>query len=120
MYIIEDLHWQDDRIEKKDALKTRRLLSQVQGVFEIPYLSVDERNTADARIFDTLTSEGDDTTDAIAVLSKALKRRGTFGMRRASPACSSSNGTLSLKADAGCLLDARISLDSTGGASDVP
>lgn len=77
MYIIEDLHWQDERIEKENAPKTRQLLRklQVQGTFESPYLTDDERkyiqnNVAAVWLFDSLTNEVDDASDALAILIK--------------------------------------------------
>jgi hypothetical protein len=77
MYVIEDLHWQDERIEKKDAPKTRLLLRrlQVQGVFRSPYLSVDEQtyiesNISNVWLFDSLTNDVDDASDAIGILVK--------------------------------------------------
>lgn len=77
MYIIEDMHWQDSRFEKIDALKTRQLLRkfQVQGIFESSYLSVDEneyikRNTESVWLFDSLTSEVDDASDALGIVVK--------------------------------------------------
>jgi hypothetical protein len=77
MYIIEDLHWQNDRIEQKNAPKTRDLLRrlQVQGTLESPYLSSDERlyiqeNTAKVWLFDSMTHDVEDSSDAIGFLIK--------------------------------------------------
>ena len=77
LYFIEDLHWQDPSLEKKEAPKTRELMRklQVQGTFESPYLSEEERSyicqyAASVSLFDSLSRDTEDTTDAIAVLVK--------------------------------------------------
>jgi hypothetical protein len=77
MYIIEDIHWQDDQIEKKDAPKTRDILRrfQIDRIVESPFLSVDQRKYLEEHVdrvwlFDSLTQEVDDSTDALAILCK--------------------------------------------------
>jgi len=77
LYVIEDLHWQNDALEKKEAPKTRDLLRsfQTQGIFDSPYLSSDERryicdHTDKVLLFDSLSHEVDDSSDAIALLRK--------------------------------------------------
>ena len=77
LYFIEDLHWQHPLLEKKEAPKTRELLRrlQIQGTFESPYLSEEDRSyicqqTASVSLFDSFSGDIEDTTDAIAVLSK--------------------------------------------------
>jgi hypothetical protein len=77
MYIIEDLHWQDHRFEKKDAPKTRQLLRQLQlqRRFESPFLSEDEqqyieKNTSTVLLFDSLSDDVVDASDALAIIVK--------------------------------------------------
>jgi hypothetical protein len=77
IYVIEDLHWQDDRIEKTNAPKTRNLLRAllVNGVFDSPFLSADEKqyleeHVVSVSLFDSLTRDVADSTDALAVLVK--------------------------------------------------
>jgi hypothetical protein len=87
LYIIEDLHWQDPKLEKYDAPKTVYLLKKLQvlGVFESPYLSKSEQsyiqeNVDHVWLFDSLTYElcsdpglrppNGDGSDAIAVIRK--------------------------------------------------
>jgi hypothetical protein len=80
IYVIEDLHWQDSRLEKESAPKTRDLLRrlQVRGIFESPFISSDERkyleeNIGGVQLFDSLTADfanGNDTSDALAVIRK--------------------------------------------------
>jgi hypothetical protein len=75
MYIIEDLHWQNPKYEKPDAPKTRDLCRQLQvtGKFRSPFLSNEEctfieRNTASVHLYDSLTKEVEDASDALAVV----------------------------------------------------
>ena len=77
MYIIEDLHWQNDLIERPDAPKTRDLLRelQVQKTFASPFMSEDQKKylcerTSRVWLFDSLTHEVSDNSDAIAVIEK--------------------------------------------------
>ena len=77
IYIIEDLHWQDDCIEKKDVPKTRDILRrfQIDRVVESPLLSVEQQKYIEEHLdrvllFDSLTTDVDDATDALAVLFK--------------------------------------------------
>jgi hypothetical protein len=81
MYVIEDLHWQDDRLEEKGAPKTKDLLMQlkVAGTFQSPYLSLEERiyiqrNTEKLWLFDSNTTDVEDPTDALAVLIKGSSK----------------------------------------------
>jgi hypothetical protein len=77
MYIIEDLHWQNDLIERPGAPKTRDLLRglQIQKTFASPYLSDGEneylcQSSSRVWLFDSLTHEVRDNSDAIAVIEK--------------------------------------------------
>jgi len=77
MYIIEDLHWQDGRFEKMEAPKTRHLLRKLKahGTFESPYLSAEEQkyiqtNTKAVWLFDSLTSDVEDASDALGIIIK--------------------------------------------------
>jgi len=77
IYLIEDLHWQDERFEKAEAVKTKDILRrfQVEGVFVSQFLSQEQQayiqdNLERVWLFDSLTSEVDDSTDALAVLIK--------------------------------------------------
>jgi hypothetical protein len=77
LYIIEDLHWQDEAMEKEGAPKTRDLLRLLQAIqdFESPFLSGSEQkyikqNLDKIWLFDSLTSDVEDATDALAVLRK--------------------------------------------------
>jgi hypothetical protein len=76
-YIIEDLHWQDHHFEVKDAPKTKDVLRQFQvaSTFESPFWSAEERrylerNVDRVQLFDSLSDEGPDMTDALGVLIK--------------------------------------------------
>jgi hypothetical protein len=76
-YIIEDLHWQNDLLEVHNAPKTRDLLRrlQIDNSFKSPFLSKDEQTyiescTSGIWLFDSLSPEGEDTSDAIAFLKK--------------------------------------------------
>jgi hypothetical protein len=77
LYVIEDLHWQHDSLEKEGVPKTRDLLRhlQTQGTFASPCLTSEEQNyirqhTGQVWLFDSLTHEVDDNSDAIALLVK--------------------------------------------------
>jgi hypothetical protein len=79
MYIIEDLHWQNDSIERAGAPKTRDLLRrlQIQKTFASPYISDAEKeylcqSTSRVWLFDSLSHEHEvrDNSDAIAVIEK--------------------------------------------------
>lgn len=77
LYVIEDLHWQDPTVEKKGAPKTRDILRRFQndGVFASPFLSTEQQKYIQANIkniwlFDSLTTEVDDPSDALAVVLK--------------------------------------------------
>lgn len=77
LYIIEDLIWQDEQLERENAPKTRDLLRlfQVTGVFESPYLTGPERcciqeNVERVWLFDSLTRAIPDRSDALALLQK--------------------------------------------------
>ncbi len=79
-YIIEDLHWQNDLLEVHNAPKTRDLLRrlQIDNSFKSPFLSKDEQTyiescTSGIWLFDSLSPEGEDTSDAIAFLKKGLR-----------------------------------------------
>jgi hypothetical protein len=77
LYIIEDLCWQDEGFERAAVPKTRNLLRrlQVDGVFESPLVSEEQRkaieeNLREIRLFDSLSTDFRDPTDALAVLIK--------------------------------------------------
>jgi hypothetical protein len=77
MYVIEDLCWQDEQLEREGAPKTRDLVRQLQvnGVFESPIIpkeqrAVIERDVKDIWLFDSLSTKFADTTDSLAVLVK--------------------------------------------------
>jgi hypothetical protein len=68
-----------NRIEKKDAPKTRDILRrfQIDRIVESPFLSVDQRKYLEEHVdrvwlFDSLTKEVDDSTDALAILCKKM------------------------------------------------
>ena len=76
LYIIEDLHWQDPKLERPGACKTRDILRrfQIDGKFNSGYLSDDEQRyvedyTSDVRLFDS-QSIRIDSADALAILRK--------------------------------------------------
>ncbi len=80
LYIIEDLHWQNDILEVHNAPKTRDLLRRLQldNSFESPFLSKDEQTyiesfTSGIWLFDSLSPENEDTSDAIAFLKKGKR-----------------------------------------------
>jgi hypothetical protein len=75
MYIIEDLGWQDEELEKEGVPKTRDVLRrlQVNGRFESPAVAPEmgddiERNVDKIWLFDSLTATLHDATDSLAVL----------------------------------------------------
>jgi hypothetical protein len=77
LYIIEDLHWQDDHLEKAKAPKTRDMLRRLQAGcdFETPFLFGQEQayiqtNLDGIWLFDSLTTVVDDAADALAILRK--------------------------------------------------
>jgi hypothetical protein len=77
LYIVEDLHWQDERLEKQNAPKTRDILRRFQatGVFESPFLTEAEQkyvqeNVERVWLFDSLSNYVSDASDAVAVLQK--------------------------------------------------
>jgi hypothetical protein len=77
LYIIEDLHWQDEQMEKIGAPKTRDILRRLQadGRFESPFLSKEEQTYLEQNLdklwlFDSLTTDIDDASDALAILRK--------------------------------------------------
>jgi hypothetical protein len=76
LYVIEDLHWQDDLIEKPNARKTRDVLrlAQVSQSFESPYMTGSEQeyirqNLDKIWLFDSLANDVD-PSDALAILKK--------------------------------------------------
>jgi hypothetical protein len=76
MYIIEDLHWQDERKEINDAPKTRDILRrfQLDGSMGSPFFTLDEQtyipeNVKKVYLFDS-AHEVDDPTDALGVIVK--------------------------------------------------
>jgi hypothetical protein len=80
LYIIEDLHWQDQKLENCSAPKTRDFLRKLQAIriCESPFLSDREQeficqNVDTVRLFDSLTDQfpaNYDVSDALAVLRK--------------------------------------------------
>jgi hypothetical protein len=77
LYIIEDMHWQDDRLERPNAPKTRELLRkfQVTGLFDSPYASRDEnkfmsKNVSSVSLYDSLTLDVPEASDALAIIQK--------------------------------------------------
>ena len=77
IYVIEDLHWQDEELERKEAPKTRDILRrlQIEGTFESPFLSKEEQKYVQTNVdtlwlFDSLATNIEDTSDALAVLLK--------------------------------------------------
>jgi hypothetical protein len=76
-YMIEDLHWQQEDLEREDAPKTRDLLRRLQvlGVISSPYMSLAqstylEQNIDEVFLFDSITKESRDPSDALAILVK--------------------------------------------------
>ena len=77
MYIIEDLHWQDETTERSDAPKTRDLLRlfQVDGSIRSPFFMHEEQEYIQGSVkkvllFDSISTELEDATDALAVIVK--------------------------------------------------
>jgi hypothetical protein len=77
MYIIEDLHWQDEKGERADAPKTRDILRgfQIDGSIKSPYFTVEEsvyiqQNLKKVYLFDSSSSVLEDTIDALGIMVK--------------------------------------------------
>jgi hypothetical protein len=77
LYIIEDMHWQEDDFERPEAPRTRDLLRywQIGLTLPSPYLSVEEQRGIQSqltrlRLFDSRTALFADPTDALAILTK--------------------------------------------------
>lgn len=77
MYIIEDLHWQDPALERKETPKTRDVMRRLQsdGLMISPVLTRTQQqyiqnNIAQVFLFDSLTETVSDASDALAVLIK--------------------------------------------------
>jgi hypothetical protein len=76
MYIIEDLHWQDEKEERSDAPKTRDILRrfQLDGSIRSPFFAPEEQtylqeNVKKVYLFDS-AHEVEDPTDALGVIVK--------------------------------------------------
>jgi hypothetical protein len=77
IYVIEDMHWQDPHVERDGAPKTRDILRdlQVTGRLESPFMTEDQQtyimnNVDNIFLYDSLTDDVADATDALAVLIK--------------------------------------------------
>lgn len=77
MYVIEDLCWQDNQLEREGVPKTRDLVRQLQtnGVLDSPIIPKEQReaieeNLKEIWLFDSLSTKFGDPTDALAVLIK--------------------------------------------------
>ena len=77
LYIIEDLHWQDETIEPSDGLKTRDILRrcQIDGLIRSPFFMPGEqdyiqKNVNKVMLFDSFSTEVEDPTDALGVIVK--------------------------------------------------
>ena len=77
IYVIEDLHWQDEKLESCGSPKTRDILRcfQVNGAIKSPFFIHEEQrylqeNLKKVYLFDSFTNTVDDPTDALAVLVK--------------------------------------------------
>jgi hypothetical protein len=77
MYVIEDLHWQDESLERSEFPKTRDILRrfQVDGSLESPVFRAEEQRYVQEHVnrvylFDSFTNDVHDSTDALAVLVK--------------------------------------------------
>jgi hypothetical protein len=77
LYIIEDMHWQPQRLEKFNAPKTRDICRQLQVTrhFCSPLLSKEENDyieghVASVHLFDSFTLDVSDPSDALAILIK--------------------------------------------------
>jgi hypothetical protein len=76
-YVIEDLHWQDEVMERKGVPKTRDILRrlQINGALESPFISCERQiylqdNVASVLLFDSLTKKVADPSDALGILVK--------------------------------------------------
>jgi hypothetical protein len=88
LYIIEDLHWQDEDEERSDAPKTRDILRrfQIDGSIRSPYFTREERgyieeNLEKVYLFDSSSWEVDDTSDALGVMVKKVTAISQDGVR---------------------------------------
>jgi hypothetical protein len=77
MYIIEDLHWQDEMEERNDSPKTRDLLRrlQIDGSIKSPHITFEEgeyiqENIDRVYLFDSSSWEVEDSTDALGIMLK--------------------------------------------------
>jgi hypothetical protein len=77
IYAIEDMNWQDERIERIDVLKTRDVLRrfQIDSTFDSPFCLAEERKYLEESVsklylFDSLAMDVPDVSDALAVLVK--------------------------------------------------
>jgi hypothetical protein len=77
IYAIEDLCWQDGCLEKEGIPKTRNVFRHflLSGIFDTPVIPLQQRtfiqdNISSMRLYDSLTSEIDDPTDALAVVMR--------------------------------------------------
>jgi hypothetical protein len=77
MYVIEDLHWQDETQERSDAPKTRDVLRrcQVDGFIKSPFFTPEEQTYVQEKVrkvllFDSFSPEAEDTADALGVIVK--------------------------------------------------
>jgi hypothetical protein len=77
LYVIEDMHWQPQRLEKDNAPKTRDICRQLQvkQKFFSPFLSKEENeyiqtHLGSIHLFDSCTQEVIDPSDALAILKK--------------------------------------------------
>src|SRR5262249_37848129 len=77
IYVIEDLQWQDESLERSDVLKTKDVLRrfQLDAVFRSWVCSAEEcryleENIGEINLYDSLSSAFPDMTDALAVLTK--------------------------------------------------
>jgi len=77
MYIIEDLHWQDEKEERDDAPKTRDILRrfQVDGSIVSPFFTAEEQtyiqdNVKKECLYDSASRADEDPTDALGLIVK--------------------------------------------------
>jgi hypothetical protein len=77
IYVIEDLHWQEQKMERHNAPKTRDVLRRLQmdGVFESPFLTQGQQkyiqdHVAKLWLFDSLTPRVEDPSGALGILIK--------------------------------------------------
>jgi hypothetical protein len=77
MYIIEDLHWQDETIEPSDGLKTKDILRrcQIDGSISSSFFMPEEqeyiqKNVKKVMLYDSFSTEVEDPTDALGVIVK--------------------------------------------------